>query len=473
MGKIRRIKVETEEGKIFTPLNVALHMVDKLFSLTPPRPTSKVLDAGCGWGVFIEAMIMWCKKRGIKLPEVVGIEIDEQLARRAREKFRKIKNVKIIIGDFLSISKEELGEFDYIISNPPYISYEKIRPEKRDLYKKLFKTAYGRFDTYFLFFEKSLELLKPNGRLVFVTPEKYLYVLSARELRKLLAQYWVEEIELLPEDTFSGVLAYPAITVVVKTSPRKTRIIYRDGTIDFVNLLKDGSPWLRPSSWHVKPGYYVKLGTLALKLSAGIATGRDEIFVIPKSKLREELKPFAYPTVSGAELARFEPGEEIDYDKLEHIMLIPYSRDGRLLSEEEARPLIKYLSRWKCELESRYIVKKGRRPWYAFHEKPPLSKVLKPKILWPDIAKEPAFYVDSKGLIVPRHNTYYLVPKDPNIISDLIEWLNSKYVSEWLKAHCQRAANGYLRLQSHVLKELPVPKEIIKPKWIEKLMGGE
>ena len=28
---------------------------------------------------------------------------------------------------------------------------------------------------------------------------------------------------------------------------------------------------------------------------------------------------------------------------------------------------------------------------------------------------------------------------------------------EWLRAHCQRAASGFLRVQSHVLKRLPLP----------------
>lgn len=33
-------------------------------------------------------------------------------------------------------------------------------------------------------------------------------------------------------------------------------------------------------------------------------------------------------------------------------------------------------------------------------------------------------------------------------------------VAAWLTANCQRAANGYLRLQSHVLKRLPLPERL-------------
>ena len=35
--------------------------------------------------------------------------------------------------------------------------------------------------------------------------------------------------------------------------------------------------------------------------------------------------------------------------------------------------------------------------------------------------------------------------------------LNSAQATEWLRAHCQRAAKGFLRMQSHVLKRLPLP----------------
>lgn len=57
---------------------------------------------------------------------------------------------------------------------------------------------------------------------------------------------------------------------------------------------------------------------------------------------------------------------------------------------------------------------------------------------------------------MPRHTVYYLVPKDANMVVELVKYLNSEEAKEWLKAHCQTAANGYLRLQAHALKELPL-----------------
>ena len=462
-----RVKVRSDEGKVTTPFNIALRMVDKLFKGRPPRDTSRVLDAGCGSGVFIDAVLLWCKQRGIEPPEIVGVEIDPQLVVRARKKFGGYRNVRIIRGDFLTMSARELeGGFDYVISNPPYISYEKIDPPRRRLYRELFEVAVGRFDTYMLFFEKALEVLKPGGRLVFITPEKYLYVLSARNLRRLLAQYYVEEIELVREDAFKGVLAYPTITVICKSPPSKTSIVFRDGRTAEIDLPRDGSPWLAKaqiqgySTLSGIQSFRYRLKDIVVRVSAGVATGRDDIFVIPKAKLPEELRSYAYPTVSGSELVTFKPGEAIDYNRLRYVILVPYSREGRLLSEGEAKPLIRYLSRWRPELEARYVVKTGKKKWYAFHEDPPLKDIMKPKILCRDITREPTFYVDPKGLVIPRHSVYYLVPKNPYVIPELVEHLNSDEAREWLKTHSQRAANGYIRLQSHVLKELPIPDDL-------------
>jgi len=456
-------------GDIATPLSMALYMVNKLFEKRAPDSSSRVLDAGCGTGRFIEAVLLWCRQRGIQPPEIVGIEINARLAEQVSRRFGRVANVRIVRGDFLTIDEKELGgKFDYVISNPPYISYDKIDDSVRSFYKRLFRTAVGRFDIYMLFFEKALNMLKPGGRMVFITPEKYLYVVSARNLRRLLARYHVEEVELLSEDVFEGVLAYPVITVVSKCSPARTLFRLRDNQVVEFQLPADGSPWLAEALMRCRGSAYGhtlsrrRLEDIAIRISAGVATGRDNVFVLPKMAVPDDLRAYAHPTISGGELAEFRPGEEIDYDRLRYVMLVPYDREGRLLSVEEAAPLIDYLSRWRRELESRYVVRKGKRPWYAFHEHPPLKDLLRPKILWRDIAREPAFYVDPLGLIIPRHSVYYLVPKNPAVIPKLVDYLNSDEVKSWLKARCQRAANGYLRLQSHVLKTLSIPDELFK-----------
>jgi adenine-specific DNA-methyltransferase len=156
-------------------------------------------------------------------------------------------------------------------------------------------------------------------------------------------------------------------------------------------------------------------------------------------------------------------GRDIVDRKLPHphsSLLVPYRKDSSLLPESELAFLGEYLRR--PGLHERLMRRTCTRtkPWYAFHETPPLRDVLRPKLLCKDIGAEPRFVVDRKGSIVPRHSLYYIVPRDVTILDELEEFLNSAHVARWLQDHCQRAANGFLRLQSHVLKRLPLPPSL-------------
>ena len=45
-------------------------------------------------------------------------------------------------------------------------------------------------------------------------------------------------------------------------------------------------------------------------------------------------------------------------------------------------------------------------------------------------------------------------------IDEILEYLREDSVKDWLNNNCQRAHNNYIRLQSEVLKKLPVPEKL-------------
>ena len=139
---------------------------------------------------------------------------------------------------------------------------------------------------------------------------------------------------------------------------------------------------------------------------------------------------------------------------------MPYGMSGDLLQEGQLGELGSYLR--QPQQHDRLIKRTCvvHKPWYSFHENPPLTDILRPKILCKDIASQPFFLPDETGEIVPRHSVYYIVPKDPSQLQEICDYLNSPVARAWLEAHCQRAANGFLRLQSHVLKNTPVPSNL-------------
>ena len=76
--------------------------------------------------------------------------------------------------------------FDVVIGNPPYVRVDAISVNEKQCYKKRYKSSKGKYDLYYLFFEKSITLLKKPGCCIFITPNKYCAASSASVLRKIL-----------------------------------------------------------------------------------------------------------------------------------------------------------------------------------------------------------------------------------------------------------------------------------------------
>lgn len=441
------------KGFVPTPPALVDRMVARLFRAGPPSADSTVLDPGCGSGVFVEGILRWCQRTGAPVPRITAVDSDPARVREARTALAGHDQVRVVERDFLLPSTER---YDYIIGNPPYVSITGLDADERARYRERFRAASGRFDLYLLFFEQALRMLSPTGRLVFVTPEKYLYVQSAAPARRIMAEVGVEEVELIDEQSFPGLITYPAITTIARQGPgATTRFVARDGSMREVALPGNGDSWLAPlHATHAMVSEHF-LEEAFTRISCGVATGADEVFVMPRNAVPPGLEPFALPTLSGRELVA---GTEPTPAK---VLLVPYGPGGELLPEHELGALRDYLDHpeRRARLEGRSCV--ARKPWYAFHETPPLEDLRRPKILCKDITARPWFVPDLSGEVVPRHSVYYLVPRDPDRIHELCDYLNSREVTEFLQANCQRAANGFLRLQSHVLKRVPIPPELV------------
>jgi SAM-dependent methyltransferase len=427
-------------------------MVGKLFQVQAPAADASVLDPGCGNGEFIEGILRACSANGWPVPRIVGVELDPARATMARNRFRGIPQVQIRQTDFLLPAGET---FNFIIGNPPYVSILGLSPAERVDYRAAYRTATGRFDLYTLFFEQALRLLAAEGRLVFITPEKYLYVETARPLRELLGRYHLEELHFVGEATFAERVTYPLISTVLATpGAGVTRVIRRDGLASEMRIATSSS-WLPLTEGYAAETSEttLSLASVTRRISCGVATGADSVFVMPTAEVPPELEGFAHPTISGRQIT---PSHEL---ALRSTLLAPYDNLGRLLPEDQLGALGRFLAdpHRRRQLEGRTCV--TRKPWYAFHDSLPLADMLQPKALCKDITEEPFFVVDQVGSLVPRHSVYYVVPADPTELESLAEYLNSPDARAWMRAHCQRAANGFLRLQSHVLKRLPVPAQ--------------
>lgn len=442
------------KGHVPTPSDLADHMVAKLFDENQPVEGDRILYPGIGTGPFAQAVHRYCDDNDVPEPAGVGVEQDPSHLDAARENLVDAP-VDIQERDFLG-DVADLGEFDYVVGNPPYVPIEGLSEDEKDRYKAEFDTAIERFDLFSLFFERSLELLTDGGRLVFVTPEKFEYTSTTAPLRRLMRQYHVEEIEHAPEDQFSGHVTYPTITTIHDRNDDETLIRRRDGSEDRVVLPADGSSWastIRETGIETLDSP-VTLDDVAARVSCGVATGDDKLFVVDVEDVPDGLEDWTYPTTSGSQL------RENDGPDSGQVFLCPYDENGDLVPEDELGAFGEWAESNRERMEDRSCVKKGKA-WYSYHENPPMQDLYNvPKIVCKDVSDQPQFWADRDGDVIPRHSVYYIIPDEGVDLDELLEYLNSEVARAWIEAHAQKAHNDYLRLQSTVLKELPVPPEM-------------
>jgi adenine-specific DNA-methyltransferase len=443
------------KGHVSTPDELAEKMVRQLFGDDPPQEDDRILYPGCGTSPFAAAVERVCETGNLPFPNGVGIETDAQHLKVARD--RELESTCFERQDYLADDMLNAGTFEYIIGNPPYVPIEGLDEKEKRRYKATFATAVDRFDLYLLFFERSVKLLGQGGTLSFVTPEKFEYVDTAAPLRRLLGatDVHVKEIEHLDEDVFDGLVTFPSVTTVRRERRDETRIQLRTGKTHTTLLPQDGESWAASVRGKdvadMETG--ATLGDATVRISAGVATGADALFVMDRDEAPPQLKPdWVQPTVSGRQL------NANDGPRTDSVLICPYRSDGSLPDESELGAFGKWAELHRDRLEDRSCVENGK-PWYSWHERPPISDLLRPKIVFKDITKRPRFWAERDGTIVPRHSVYYLVPKSGVPLDELLDYLNGPGARRWMNAHCQRAANGFIRLQSRVLRNLPVPEE--------------
>jgi hypothetical protein len=110
--------------------------------------------------------------------------------------------------------------FDVVIANPPYVRHEGIKEFKPEL-KKTFGEFYcGTADLYTYFYKRGLEILKPNGHLCFIAPNKFMRAGYGKNTRILLANEATPKVVIDFGDLrIFDATTYPSILLVEKRQP--------------------------------------------------------------------------------------------------------------------------------------------------------------------------------------------------------------------------------------------------------------
>ncbi|MFH1514371.1 MAG: N-6 DNA methylase, partial [bacterium] len=196
-------------GRFYTPLAMARFMAEILISeyFEDGNKTKdlKILDPSVGCGIFPDVMYSELERKGIRsgkiLKSLYGVDCDAEVleltksAVRIKSNGQAIESKQLIKGDFLLDELEHPdGGYDLIIGNPPYIAYYSRESQanservKSDLVKRYGNFGGGSANTFLYFIVRGIELLKNEGMLCFIVPDKLLWNRRYGRIRKYILE---------------------------------------------------------------------------------------------------------------------------------------------------------------------------------------------------------------------------------------------------------------------------------------------
>lgn len=227
----------------------------------------KVLENSCGEGnILIEIVRRYITdaKNNKYTPEeivagleknVVAYEIDPQKIDICKKRLNKLAfkedlpevrwNIKR--RDFLKSREKNV---DFIIGNPPYITYHDLTENERKILKKNFTVCKkGRFDYCYAFIEASIKTLAPGGKMIYLVPFSIFRNKFANGLRAYLRDYITEIVDYRNIDVFPGITCSTSLILCENlnvTNQIKYRDIFSQKTflVDRSALGKDGQKWI-------------------------------------------------------------------------------------------------------------------------------------------------------------------------------------------------------------------------------------
>ena len=396
----------------------------------------------------------------------------------------------VIHADFLLAQLPKA--FDFIVGNPPYLRQERIPETLLAEYRRRYATLYDRADIYVPFIERSLNLLRTDGRLGFICSDRWMKNRYGGPLRRMVSNgfhlKYVLSVNEVPAFT-AEVIAYPAIFVVENTMANlPTRVAASPRTLgeldlaarqmaggvapkggafrELSNVVAGDAPWLTDESEHVAiirrmERDFPTLEEAGCRVGIGVATGADRIFIAPFDELdvEDERK---LPLVGTRDIASGRVawrGQGI---------VNPFEPDGTVASLDAYPRFAKFIRQHEEALRKRHVAQRSGAAWYRTIDRITTSLVAKPKLLIPDI-KGAANVVYEEGRYYPHHNLYFVLSETWDLWA-LQAVLRSRLCQLFISSYSLQMQGGYFRFQAQYLRRLRVPKwETVSPSLRKRL----
>ncbi|WP_064592251.1 Eco57I restriction-modification methylase domain-containing protein [Streptobacillus moniliformis] len=420
--------------QIFTPENYVKELLDSV-EYCKNIVNKTILENSCGDGNILVEIIKRYIKEAKKLKysneriknglenNIYGFEIDEKQFKKCIHNLNLITekngihNIKwkIYNEDYL---KSELNvQFDFIVGNPPYITYRDLSQEERKFIKETYDTCrQGKFDYCYAFIEQSIKLLSNEGKMSYLIPSSIFKTVFGNELREFMKQYIIEIKDYTKEKIFDNALVKSAIIIVDKNySGEKIQYIDMSSNIKLYICKKTiEKKWIFSNQFNrgeKRFGDYFKVSNV-------VATLLNKAYVIDENMydvIEGYYKVGNFMLEKDVIMSTATP-RTMRYGKVEKI-IFPYKYINNQLikyEEKEFENLYPGAFSYLCQFKGKLIERKSdkRSKWFEYGRTQALSGIKCKKLLISTIITDKAYIYKIEEDCIPYAGMYISIRKE-------------------------------------------------------------
>lgn len=234
--------------QVFTPQDYVKQLLDSV-EYTHDLYGKKIIENSCGDGNILAEVVQRyiddCKHLGMSrtkiknglAKDIYGVEIDPEQLHKCINRLDDIVKQNgilpvswnIIHGDYLRI--DDTIQYDYVVGNPPYITYSELKEEDQEYLKSTFDSCKkGKFDFCYAFLEKSLNSLSAEGKMAYLIPSSVYKTVFGQAIRDMMLPFVEIVIDYPQEKVFEAALVKSSILVLNKEKDG-TNILYKNESV--------------------------------------------------------------------------------------------------------------------------------------------------------------------------------------------------------------------------------------------------
>lgn len=218
--------------QVFTPTDYVEELLNSV-GYTKNLYGKKILENSCGDGNILVAVVQRyiddCRIQGLSrtkirnglVRDIYGVEIDpEQYTKCILNlnevlKNNNIKEVRWNIFNEDYLKKKDTIKYNYIVGNPPYITYKEMDEDNQLYLKTTFESCKkGKFDYCYAFIEKSINSLTFDGKMAYLIPSSIFKTVFGAKLRECMKPYIESIKDFTQKQMFDNALVKSAIMVL-------------------------------------------------------------------------------------------------------------------------------------------------------------------------------------------------------------------------------------------------------------------